>query len=369
MKRRIVLSGVNLFEGGPLSVYQDALTELSRNFSRDYEIIALVHRKELFSVPNIHFIEFPNIRRSWLRRVCFEYYSLRNLSKQLNAYLWLSLHDMTPTVHATIQAVYCHNPSPFAKLRWRDITDDPRYAAFVAFYRFLYRINIHRNAYVVVQQAWLRDHFRTRYPVKTVIVAHPEIPTYEASTRESAQAPSSGRDKFRFFFPAYPRVFKNAEVLLRAAELLHTLPIDVWLTFSGEEGRYAHRLVKRFGHLPNVTLLGKLTREEVFERYEMADCLVFPSLLETWGLPISEFKRTGKPMLLANLPYARETVGTYTNVHFFDPHSSHALALLMKELSAGTLGASVSAGEPIAAPYAANWKELFDLLLHVDSSF
>jgi glycosyltransferase involved in cell wall biosynthesis len=153
-------------------------------------------------------------------------------------------------------------------------------------------------------------------------------------------------------------------VLLEAATLLHSLPIEVWLTFSGEEGKYAHRLVTRYGHLPNVRFLGKLTRDQVFERYEMVDCLVFPSLLETWGLPISEFKSTGKPMLLADLPYARETVGTYANVHFFDPHSSRDLALLMRQLSSGVLRASVSVEQVIAPPYAADWRQLFQLMLN-----
>ena len=36
----------------------------------------------------------------------------------------------------------------------------------------------------------------------------------------------------------------------------------------------------------------------------MGDFLIFPSLLETWGLPISEFEQTNKKMILANLPYA-----------------------------------------------------------------
>ena len=367
MKPRIVLSGVNLFEGGPLSVYQDALSELSTNFSREYEIIALVHRKELFHASNVRFIEFPKIRRSWLRRIYFEYHSLRKLSEQLDAYLWFSLHDMTPTVHATVQAVYCHNPSPFAKLRRRDIVDDPHYAAFILLYRFLYRINIHRNNYVVVQQAWLRDRFQRLYPVRTVIVAHPRIPTIEVSSRYRSHGLSPEPDRVRFFFPAYPRVFKNAEVLLEAAKVLQTLPIEVWLTFSGDEGKYARRLVTRYGHLPNVKFLGKLTRDQVFDRYEMVDCLVFPSLLETWGLPISEFKNTGKPMLLANLPYARETVGTYANVHFFDPLNSRELALLMRQLSSGTLNASSSAEQEIAPPYAADWRQLFRLLLGASS--
>ena len=368
MKPKIVLTGVNLFQAGPLSVYQDALAELSRNFAAQYDIVAVVHRKDLFSVPGVEFIEFPKIRSSWIRRVKFEYYDLFKISQAQDAYLWLSLHDMSPRVQAKIQAVYCHNPAPFARLKLRDFVYDWRYSAFALFYRHLYRLNIHRNDFVIVQQAWMRDRFQKMYGVKDVIVAHPKV---DASLGHFARADgedSLSKKKFRFFYPAFPRVFKNVELLLQAAELLKHDAIEIWLTFSGETGRYARNLAKQCCDLPNVKLLGRLTREQVFARYAAADCLVFPSRLETWGLPISEFKRTGKPMLVADLPYAHETVGMYECVHFFDPDDHAELASLMRRLSISELQPSSAKAAAIAPPFAEGWRELFDILLQAERS-
>ena len=45
MKKIIVVSAVNLVEGGPLTVLQGCLRYLSANLSDEYEIIALVLRK------------------------------------------------------------------------------------------------------------------------------------------------------------------------------------------------------------------------------------------------------------------------------------------------------------------------------------
>lgn len=366
VKPRIVVSAVNFFQAGPLSVYKDALTELSRNFAAQYDLVALVHRKEFFSIPGIQFIEYPEIRSSWLRRIKFEYYDLHKISQGMDAYLWLSLHDMSPRVHAKIQAVYCHNPAPFSRLELSDFIYDWKYSAFVLFYRYLYWINIHRNDFVIVQQAWMRDSFRKMYGVKNVIVAHPrlEAPLEKAVT--DCPVSRSPQVKFRFFYPAFPRVFKNAEVLLEAAKLLTSSKIEIWLTFSGEESRYARKLVERYRHLGNVKFLGRLTREQVFERYEDADCLVFPSKLETWGLPISEFKQTNKPMLLADLPYAHETVGTYGDASFFHPDDPTALASLMQKLSQGKLHPECAVAADIAAPFADGWRELFNILLQID---
>lgn len=50
--------------------------------------------------------------------------------------------------------------------------------------------------------------------------------------------------------------------------------------------------------------------------YNTSDCLIFPSKLETWGLPISEMKFFGKPILIADELYAKETVGGYDKVQF-----------------------------------------------------
>lgn len=358
---------MNFFQAGPLSIYRDALAELSRNFSDRYDVVALVHRKELFDIPNIQLIEYPEIRSSWLRRIKFEYYDLRKISGELNAFLWLSLHDMSPRVTAKIQAVYCHNPTPFAKLKKSDVLYNWRYSLFVLLYRYLYRINIHRNNFVIVQQDWMRNRFREMYGVENVVVAHPRTEEASASGSERSTVLSSGGD-FVFFYPAFPRTFKNIEILLQAAELLKRDSIEIWLTLSGEESRYARSLSGRARSLPNIKLLGRLTREQVSERYDAADCLIFPSRLETWGLPISEFKRTGKPMLLADLPYAHETLGTYGCAHFFDPNDPGKLAQLMRAVAQGNLPKTPTTAAAIAAPFAADWHELFNILLKIDPS-
>lgn len=363
MKPRIVLSAVNFYQAGPLSVYQDALAELSRSFADRYEIIALVSSKQIFNIPGVLFIEYPKIRSSWLRRIKFEYYDLRKISRELNALLWLSVHDISPSIHASIQAVYCHNPAPFSSLKKRDVIYDWKYSLFVLFYRYLYQMNILRNDYIIVQQEWMRNRFREMYGVQNVIVAHPGIHESTETSRIASPAVFPTNEKFVFFFPAFPRVFKNVEILLEVGEILKHETIEIWLTFSGDESRYARMLVGKAGDTSNIKFLGKLTREQVFERYDAADCLVFPSRLETWGLPISEFKRTGKPMLLSDLPYAHETVGTYGNVHFFDTDNPEELAGLMRSLSHGNLPERAVTAASIAPPFASGWHELFDILL------
>ena len=363
--KRIVLSGVNLFHMGPIEVYREALQSVAESFGDDYEIVALVHRKSLFSVPGVRYIEFPRVRSSWFLRVKFEYFDLRTISRELNADLWLSMHDVTPNVTAGRRAVYCHNPSPFYSLRLRDVFYNWGFAAFVLFYGLLYRVNIRKNDVVIVQQDWMRREFLHRYSLKNVVVAHASVKV-EPGERDLQDAAGPVQQVYRFFYPAYPRVFKNVEVILEAVELLERAAIDgfeVWLTLDATTNRYTRALVGKFKHLRSVKWLGLLDRTEVLRRYRHADCLLFPSKLETWGLPITEFKETGRPMIVADLPYAHETVGSYDKVAFFRTSDAKQLATIMEGAIRGQNVFSPAQARPISPPFAANWQELWNLLL------
>lgn len=112
---------------------------------------------------------------------------------------------------------------------------------------------------------------------------------------------------------------------------------NVLLTLKGNENRYAKLLYKQYSSLKTITFGGLLSYEEVYEKYNKIDCLIFPSKLETWGLPISEFMAFDKPMLIADLPYAHETAAGAKYVAFFNPDTPKMLADRMSEVINGDL--------------------------------
>jgi glycosyltransferase involved in cell wall biosynthesis len=363
MKLKVVLSGVNFTEMGPLTVFKEAIASFASEHADTYEIIALVHRKSLFNIPGVRFIEYPEIKSSWLKRLRFEYQDCRAISEEIQPYLWFAMHDMTPNVRADIRAVYCHNPSPFYSFSLREAILDWKFGLFTVFYRFLYGINIRANDFVVVQQDWLRTQFQSRYGVGKVVVAHPSVdhlPIGRATVAKDADRP------YRFFYPAYPRTFKNLEQILSAARRLESSGFDrfeVWLTTNGTETRYAAKMKREYADLATVQWMGLLPRTDVMRLYAEADCLLFPSKLETWGMPMTEFKTTGKPILAADLPYAHETVGDYARVGFFEIGNDATLASIMKQAASGAEVFAAQSAQPIAPPVSRNWEELWKILL------
>jgi hypothetical protein len=124
---------------------------------------------------------------------------------------------MSPNVVAERRAVYFQNPSPFYSLNLTELHLEPKFTLFNWFYLYLYRINIKSNNFVVVQQDWFRRELKRRFGNLNVVVAHPALT--HSQKRCSGRSTPSPRAR-AFFFPSYPRIHKNAEVIGRAVEAL-----------------------------------------------------------------------------------------------------------------------------------------------------
>jgi glycosyltransferase involved in cell wall biosynthesis len=359
MKKKLVISAVNLTEGGPLTVLRECV-ESAALVLPNWEIIVLAHNATLIKTPGVEVQAFPRAKSSWLRRIWLEWVGFKPISQELKADLWLSLHDITPRVQAVRQAVYCHNAAIFYRLSLREVFVEPKLLLFSLFYGVLYGAFIGRNRHVIVQQSWLRDEFRHRFGERSIVVAHPS-----QMTPQTPGYVRLGHPTTIFFYPALARVFKNMEVLCEAAAILESRGFDefeVRLTLTGDENRYARWLRSRFAGLSSVKFIGLQDIRQMRQQYSEATAVVFPSRLETWGLPITEAKVHQLPLLVADAPYARETVGTYNTVSFFPPREAEVLANLMQALIEGNWVPSGNEGSMPAEPFAQDWPQLLHLL-------
>lgn len=372
-KKNIIISGINLFEGGPLSIIVDCLTFLNKSkYVEKYNFIALVHKRNLFNqveLKNIEFIEFPKSRKSYLYRLYYEYVYFKKIAQQRDAFFWLSLHDITPSLGRVNQAVYCHNPSPFNTINFKDIFIQPIQFFFRLFYKYLYKINIKKNKYVIVQQTWIKDRFKRMFNLKSqqILVAPPQIPKISPELlNKKVEVYKNKSHQKTFLFPTYPRPFKNIEIICEAAVLLAKQNLSnfkIIITIDGTENKYAQKIVKKYKHIKTIDFIGLVNREEVYRLYSITDCLIFPSKLETWGLPISEFKQFNKPIFVVNLPYATETLGLYPYACFFNPNDANKLSKLMISCIEDNLIFDKTKTASVDRLVVRSWGKLFESLL------
>ena len=312
LPRVIVVSAVNIRKGGTLTILRECLQYLSRQ--EGLKVYALVHDNNLCGYPNIEYLEIPWTVKGWGRRLWCEYVTMHRISLDIERQegqeidTWLSLHDTTPRVKAKHREVYCHTSFPFLKWTLRDLIMDPKIPLFAMFTRFAYRINIQRNDCLIVQQEWFRDGLSriTGFPKERIRVIPPKVSVDGVVADEvSSVIPM-------FLYVSTADCHKNFETLCEAARLLEKETgagrFKVVLTISGTENRYARWIKKRWGNVPSIEFAGLMSKEKLFGYYKAASCFVFPSRVETWGLPISEYMLlNGGGMLLADLPYAHET--------------------------------------------------------------
>ena len=138
------------------------------------------------------------------------------------------------------------------------------------------------------------------------------------------------------------------------------------MNVKGDENSYAQMLKEKYGSIPNIIWTGALPHEDLIKLCFNTDCLVYTSLLESYTLPIMEYKSTGKPMIVAEKPYAAETIGNYALTKMVNPDDYNEIADAMEK---------AIKGEPVFTehklpvpqqPYAANYSELIKMLEDID---
>lgn len=358
-KPKIIISGINIVSGGILSVLEDCLMEL-KTMTNVYDVIVLVHSKSLFKKyeKNFTFIEYPLSKKSWFIRCFYEYIFFYFLSKKLQPYLWLSLNDMSPSVNAKKIAVYCQNAAPFYSLKVGEWLLDKKFTLFTWFYQYLYRINIYRNTHVIVQAQWMKQIFQSKYKgLGNIIVANPRMKDGNIFLQKEIRK--------SFIYPTFPRVFKNIELIGEALRPIDDLGINVYVTIDGTENAYAKKIVAKYGDLKSLSFIGQQSRTQIFGYYGKVSGLIFPSNLETWGMPLSEFMMTGKPIFVADKEYAYEPLAGYKKVKFFNSREAESLTEALKTFVCdGDFPYDiVEEKNSYKEKSISNWQELFKLLL------
>lgn len=359
MIKKLVICAPNIIDGGPLTVLNESIETALINFPNT-KIFVIANNKKLIDnqfKKNIEIIEFPHSKKSWISRIRHEFFIFNKLSISLGVDVWFSLQDITSIVKAKYQLVYCHCPIPFYQLNLKDIYLEPSSLVRNLFYNIIYRLNIHRNDSIVVQQEWLRKKFKEMTGHENIIVAKP-IVNRQVYLSDKVKT----KKKYIFIYPTLARFHKNIELLCEAVKLIDRnrySEFEVKITINGRENRYAKYIRKNYSNIKEINFIGFQSRIKMKELYKQANALIFPSKLETWGLPISEAINYKLPIMLSNLDYSRETLGKYKNVSFFDHKKPKELSKQIVSFLENKWKKKKYNEVKIKNPYAENWENLW----------
>ncbi len=218
------------------------------------------------------------------------------------------------------QLVYFHQTLPLTPYRWSVWKrEEFKLFLYTHFYGFFINQN-NKNATYVVQLKYIKERFLQKFsnvPDQKVHVIRPNLPLIDMETVSGVDMDSN---YYHFIYPATSLRYKNHKVILKALKgLSETNPslfskIKVYFTLDRTSAVYL--TVKEMELLNTVRFLGSIPYEELLGYYKSCTGLLFPSCIESFGLPLVEAALFGKTIIASDLPYAREVLEDYDGVRF-----------------------------------------------------
>lgn len=182
---------------------------------------------------------------------------------------------------------------------------------------------------IIVQTPAMSREVEQAFGVRPIVA-----PFVGNSERYSRRAPrNSGAEKaeFDFLYVASGEPHKNHANLLAAWEQLGLEGLHPSLCLTVARDRYPdlHARIEqaRSRHGLNVHNFDTLTAETVKALYRRSAALIYPSLVESFGLPLIEARSEGLPIIAAELDYVRDVVDPEQS---FDPGSPVSIARAVK---------------------------------------
>lgn len=324
---RILVYDVAADSGGAATVLQSFYEEFLKDQENEYVFVLSVY--ELPKTDHVQVLNFPWVKKSPLHRLYFDHFAAHRLVKEYRIDKVLSLQNIELPHAGVPQIVYEHNALPFSEYRFKPWEALRPWMTQQILGRMM-KHSIRRAEKVLVQTNWMKQEIirQCRIPEDRVEVKFPPV--------EMLPAPPYHLDEDRpvFFYPANASAYKNHRTFLKACELLNSKGYEnyevIW-TVTGEEndGIRAIRKEAEEQKLP-IRFEGPMPRRRLFDLYA-SSVLVFPSYIETIGLPLLEARSTGAWIVASDCLYARDVVGDYERAGFFDCFDAGKLCQMLEK--------------------------------------
>jgi glycosyltransferase involved in cell wall biosynthesis len=317
--------------GGALSILNDFYQEVVENDEENINWIFVLSKPNYKETNNIKILNFSWVKKSWFHRLYFDNFIAPKLVKKYDIDKIFSLQNLIIPRTNVDQILYVHQSIPFA---------DYKFSINENFKLWVYQNIIGKKIYksikkankVIVQTEWMKEASVEKLGVdkNQIEVIPPEI---NFKIKETFDLTKNKMN--RFFYPAGVSYYKNHRLIVEVSKLLKEKDInnyEIIFTLNGYESDHINNLFNKVqkNNLP-IEFRGRLERKEVFELYAKS-YLLFPSYIETFGLPMLEAKLHKTMILASDKPFSHEILDNYENAYFFDPFDEKDLMFKMESV-------------------------------------
>lgn len=311
---KILVVDVAAEGGGALSVLNRYIERFQTEKKNEY--IVCVGNLNFVDCENVKFLKLPWVKKSYFHRMFFDFFYIKELVEKYNPNMVFSLQNKGFNLKNIKQRVFFHN------------------ALFICEKHFLFKEShlmwLYQNVISVftkkglknadeicVQAEWIKNGLVDKWNIdcNRISIDPPEIDNVFKKSVDISKY-----EGFKnLFYPAGFYPYKNHLTLLKACSSLWDNGCFFTLSLTGNVDELPIECKKIIeGKNYPITFLGKLSPEKMRSEYEKS-ALVFPSYIETVGLPLIEARNMGIAILAADCKYAHEAIGEYENVEYFSP--------------------------------------------------
>ena len=325
---KILVYDVAAEDGGGLFVlkqfYHDVVQRKDNN-----KWVFIISNNCIQSKENITVKKFEDIKKSYFHRWLFELIELKKILKKEKPDLVISLQNMPIKGVDVKQFTYLHQSLQYCPKRFSMLkASERRLAIRQKIICNIYKKNLPKTDHIFVQTKWIKEATQNWLNINDEkITVVPVLVERLAVEKKEYQ----GQNSRVFFYPARAEMYKNHKIIIEACKKLIKAGIknfSIVFTIKKEDNSYAAEIAKLSKGLP-IEFIGNVAYEQMWEYYRKT-ILLFPSYLETCGLPMLEARAVGGRILASDMPFSHEALDGYENVMYFSYNNPKELAQKMK---------------------------------------
>lgn len=350
---RIVVNDIAASRGGAMTILKQFYNYV-REHDTENDWVFLLGDEYLEETPNIEIKCFPDVKKSRAKKILFDCIYGKKVVESLNPDVVVSLQNIITFGVKVPQVLYVHQSIPFQEEKnFSLLKKEERSAAVIQkLIGIFIKKSVRRADKVFVQTKWMRDAVAKKCGKKRedILLSFPTFEKYEPDA-----------DKFdpkRFFYPTSDQLYKNNEVIVKACDELNSMGItDFSVDLTLPENTVSHK---------NIRCVGYLSHSGMADEYQSAT-LLFPSYIETVGLPMTEARSCNTMIIASDTPFAHECLEGYPNARFFSRFDHKTLADEMKKIIEG--GISPTADADSQKPSYPSWDIFYEETVNVKNTF
>lgn len=312
-------------ETGALTIYKQLLGAIGQYGSEHSWHVFIA---DGMPCPAINGVSYHLCQTKGLNRFLFDFVGFNKIIKKLGIApdVVLSLQNTSARCKASRFVVYFHQALALYKYK---VNLRSNFAKTYLFYHYFYplyiRLLLNKKTFVAVQTNQIRNGFSNRlgFPKDRIGVYFPETDKIDVFKLDPYNYEA---DTYNFIYPATPFAFKEHITLAYAVNATYqqdseqAKKIRIHLTISLGELPDMDSYIKQNGLENNFIYHGRIPHQQLLSMVKSSDGLLFPSVIETLGLPLLEAASLGTPVIANDLEYVHEVLNGYDGVKYVKVH-------------------------------------------------